>query len=314
MLVEIFGIGAQTEQIGRIEASVRRFVDEEAEVRGFDLFELEAARERYSKLLQASVDLVQSARVKGAYFHSPFYERIYLELTSRLYPTGWNIFRTREELQAFFPAIALRGRIVFVPVGFGDLLARTIGGADLPTPMGPLAVTELDTTQPEAVDRALSRLGDELRREVLAELAAYGSWRDVELDPREVARHLEVSPGFIGRVLEQGTALGDAYAKLRCELEVASLRLGRWTRVEVVVVNEGEEPFERVSLEMNGPVQVRPESLIFSVGPGKTVRFPIAIRADEPGEFPVEVKLRATRHRGYEPWLPGRYLWLDVVD
>lgn len=337
MLAEFFHLTEDTVKIGPIARLLRKYVDPGIQFMASDVETgPTAARQRtldrYRQLLHATVTPSQNLLITFTAFD--WYERrVYgaIFLPAGSYGYGVDIggmsmlsayyrmsnpsyaYPGRKGLEFFFPALAVRDRMVLVPVGQGNLLERTgLPKADVIR----RDVLEVDFGDEVALEAAIQVMAREVRREVRRELVAYRRMSGQEDDDlEEAATHLGVTPAFIEQSLtEEGREAAVVYERVSCDLDKKTVEQGRWTRMNLVVRNDSDEALRGVAVTIKGPVEVLPGTLEVDLPARTTIEVPVAIRPPDAGDFPVEIALVARVHQDLADFLPRHHVWLESIE
>src|SRR4051794_6825737 len=299
MEVELYCLTRDVDRAAYVENLLRRAVDESLVLAVRDLqygstFERDPIAVRYAQLLQATIppekglylsvstmDFYRDRIYLGIYWPiyvrgywseiagtSVFFEGYSLSRRVTCYPTfgAEGAVPERRGLELFFPALAVRGRMVLVPKGQAELLDQ-IG---LP-PMGlsqdlPRDVVEVDFYDDAELREAAERVGHSLLAEVAHDLQSHvRQFPSETLDVAEVAAKLEVTPAILQHVIAEDIV--PLYGQITCELEEDEFALGRWTKTRLRVHNASESALEQVLVTVSGPVEVRPSSVRVDVPP-----------------------------------------------
>ncbi len=276
----------------------------------------------YARLLVASTPPSQRLAVEVKTYdwlsQSP-YVRIYWPVYSHRSPYIWTIdvpFFEEGGFAFFFPALAVRGRMVLVPKGQNDQLRR-LGGASPLTPWaGPSEyrrdVIEVDFENRAEIESAVRSLAGKLCQEVDRDVEAYRSLHP-KANMADIARSLEVDVGFLERRLQEATTHADAYSHLRLDVSTDTISFGRWNRVELRISNQSAAKISDVSiLVSSGPIDILPKPIKADLAAHSVTAVPLSIKPQEPGEFPLEFKLVLSGDELLERWLPTYPIWLTV--
>lgn len=274
---------------------------------------------RYAQLMQAAIP-PELGLVLGVNSLSFLGERIYLSVYwpmvsgASSYRYGWGTMEnfSPDRFGSFFPALAVRERMVLVPRGGGEALATVRGERRLPTALKE-DVLEVDFTDEEAVRAALDATGESLASQVQDEVTAWAGFQPTgEFDLLRAARDLEVDPRFLERLMaDRLRTVGAPYERLEVRLAPTRLPLGRWTRVVVTVTNASGEDLDGATLTVAGPVEVLPSRVDVTVPAGASVDVPVSLKPVDQGEFPIEVTVLRAQDSPFSRWLRPVALWLE---
>ncbi len=271
---------------------------------------------RYSQLLQAAIPPELGLSL-GVNWLTWLGERIYLQVywpvvtvASHTYdPTVVPFFP--HTFSSFFPALAIRDRMVMVPKGEGQMLGSVNGVLRIATALRDeiLQVDYQDQVEVRAALRTVARgLSDQLQQELR-------SWAMFQppgtLDLQAAASDLDVNVHLFRRILTgQVDAITAPYQRLSCQVDRTRLPFGRWTRVILTVTNESGGPLTGVSVRISGPVEVLPSRLEVDVPVG-TAEMQLSLKPIDEGEFPIEITLVQADDAPFSDWLPPFNLWLE---
>ncbi|MCI0688604.1 MAG: hypothetical protein L0Y54_15400 [Sporichthyaceae bacterium] len=272
---------------------------------------------RYAQLLQAAIppELGLTLSVTSL---SWLGERTYLQVYWPVaYPSYHGATRSFSpgELDAFFPALAIRDRMVLVPVGQGELLGAVHGVAQTTSVLRG-DVAEIDFRDEAAVGAALRTVAGSLTEQLQHELAAWAAGAPEQpIDLAGAARDLDVDAGLLNRILtDRIEQIRVPYRALSCELNTTRLPHGRWTRVMLTATNGSDVPMPRVLLSIAGPVEVRPDRVEVALPAGGAVEVPIAVKPTDLGEFPIEITLVQPQDVPFSTWLLPVHVWMESTD
>lgn len=292
--------------------------------------------ERYTQLLQASIPPNSSIFVSVSamdWFTNRVYVRIYWPMsvagaweevagTSVFYESYvvWRNIHCQSSpehgSELFFPALALRNRMVLVPVGQETLLTQ-IGMAppDFDDGLLPRDVLEVDFRDRTAVETAVTTLSQqliaEIRREVMGYVAVHP---ETAVDAAALSAELEVGPALFGRSMKEDASV---YELLSFELAERRFVQGRWTKTGLLVRNDSASHIPQVKIKIEGPVKVEPTEILLEISPHSEVVQDVSIQATDPGEFPLKIAVRLPHHEVLAPtfadWLPpAKHIWLEA--
>jgi hypothetical protein len=279
--------------------------------------------ELYARLLVASTPPQQRLSVEVKTYdwlgQSP-YVRIYWLAHSNRPPYTWTVdvpFFEQGGFAFFFPALAIRGRMVFVPKGQNDVLQR-LGGTSPLTPWAETSpyhrdVVEVDFEDQADIESAVHSLAERLCQEVDRDVEAYRI-----LHPKaklaDIARSLEVDIGLLERRLQEAAGRAGAYSHLSLDLSTDTVSFGRWNRVELRISNQSTSEISNILIFVSpGPVDILPKQIGVDLAALSVTAVPLSIKPQEPGEFPLEFKLVLSSDELLERWLPSYPIWLKVA-
>lgn len=216
----------------------------------------------------------------------------------------------------FFPAVAFRDRMILVPKGQNETL-QELGRSSpqLPgpeVPGHPRDIIEVDFENAAELDDAVSTLALELRQEIDHEIHAYRTLHPAtELE--QIAQSLGFDIGFVSRLLrEVAVGQADLYRNLGFNLSTNTIKFGEWNRLNLVITNKSESEIPRAVVICSGPAEIRPTRIEVNVRALCNTEVDLAIKAEEPGEFPLEFKLVPIGDDLLEQWLPIYNVWVKV--
>lgn len=340
MDAEFFCLPEDMEVVGQLVRDLGRLVDPTIGLQVQNA-EAENHRERYrtgSRYIQLLHGSIPPERQLGieintsiALFGSRIYLRVYwpmlvqgyywgpLGLSEGLYRTiDYRHFDRMHGLGLFLPALAIRGRMVLVPKGQNKELETM--GPNEPPPPPPLerGVIEVDFRNPAEVEQAFIRIGEELRRELRQELAAYQSFHlSDEVDFDAVSAHLGVPPSLLRHAIrEESGARELIYHQLRCTAEPAWVITDVQTRMSLRIHNPSKIDLGRLRVQVRGPrsgLEINPERVSVELPAGASVRADFSVVATRPGEFAIEVLFLDADADAARDMLPVQQLWITSL-
>lgn len=267
------------------------------------------AAQRYVQLLNASTPIradVNRVSIMGW----AFYLQVYWHLDDDPYgPTSMRDFHG-SDFSTFFPALAVRERMVLVPQAQrsvppsmphdpalelylrGDLIS--VDFADAAALRGALQSVS------GAVQRELAREARQVRRQ----------FPGAHPDTASLATELTVHPDDLTQALAADSAFAVAIDALDCKLDPSTIPSGRWTRVRLTVTNDQAVDLGRLDVVVAGPVRVRPEGLSVEVPASGTGDVDLSLNPEDAGEFPLEVRLSPPPDSPMREEDTVRNLWL----
>jgi hypothetical protein len=295
-------------------------------------WEREPLTTQYGRLLQASFPPSSDMSVDVG-TQDWFEERVYLSITWRMYAMGrweevggtsvffesYDMYRSLEcmsaphkGLELFFPALALRDRMVLVPAGQDALLTRLVTPADNAEDV-PRDVLEVDFRDREALERAVTTLSQRLVAETRREVAAYLSVHPgAELDVSALVAELGVSPALFERSMKEEASV---YEQLSVELQEKKFIQGRWKKTGLLIRNNSSVHIAQIRVEISGPAEVQPQEIFIEIPPHSEVVQDVSIRAPDPGEFPLSIAVLLPQHErlasAFAHWVPPTHIWLE---
>ena len=214
--------------------------------------------------------------------------------------------------RVLFPAVAVNDRMVMVSE---QLIPRLTASERLPGLLTSDAggLVEVDFDQPESVDKGAQKVGEALRAEAVQMVRRYATYHpQVKVDVNEVAKELGFDVAFLEDALKQQAQMYTFYGQLTCEFSRNDFPMKRWTRATVKIANASEVGLHNLSVDIRGPVRIRPDRVETDVPAHGAAAIDIAIQPDEEGEFPVEVVFTLPEDRVLRDWLPIAHVWLTT--
>jgi hypothetical protein len=273
-----------------------------------------AAARRYAQLLDAATPIrtyVDTHSVMGW----AFYLRVYWHLDDDPYgPTSAKDFYGDQDFRAFFPALAVRERMVLVPQSQRSILPPGLPGSRAdPFLSGDL--TSVEFTDAGALQQALVDVSGAVQRELAREARQLRrQFPSMASDPAALATALGVHEDDLSKALAADSAFAEAIDGLECELAPTTFGKGRWTRARLSVANASPVALGRLDLVVDGPAQVRPDGLFVDLAGAGTVALEFALNPDDAGEFPLEFRLSPPADSPMRDEVAVRHLWLVSED
>lgn len=273
---------------------------------------------RYSQLLQGAIPPELGLSLSVSWL-SWLGERIYLQVywpvitagSEKKYdPTVVSFFP--HTFDNFFPALAVRDRMVLVPLGQAKSLGAVQGVTRIHSVLQD-DIIEIDYGNEKAVRCALRTVAQGLSAQLQQELTAWASLQPSgELDIRAASRDLDVDMAQMRRILaDRLDRIRAPYQRLSCQLDKTKLVHGRWTRVRLTVTNLSSEEMTGVVLDIAGPVEILPPRVEVNLPADTAIEIPLALKPVDEGEFPIEITLVQPQHAPFRAWLPPSNLWLE---
>jgi len=271
---------------------------------------------RYSQLLQAAIppELGITLSVSSLAWLG---ERTYLQV---YWPVAYPSYQRSVasyfpgDFSSFFPAIAIRDRMVVVPIGQGKVLATVDGEPRVDTALRP-DVLEVDFRNENAVRSALRTVAEGLSAQLQQELTAWASFQPPgSFDVTAAARDLDIDIDMLRRRLaDRIAAVQLPYRRVTCALDINWMPVGRWTRVRLTVTNGSDTALDSAALTIAGPVEVLPARHELDLPAGASTEIALAIKPVDEGEFPIEITIVRSQDLPFNKWLPPVALWLESV-
>ena len=269
---------------------------------------VELAR-RFVKLLQAAIPPergLQLSFVEHQYASDWFYFRMYF------YVNGARRSLQGGVLDAFFPAVSIAERMVIVPKGLEAILSDERNGFPKFV-FSDASVMAVEFKEGAVIEATISKVDEAVRSDLLRELIAYAGDQGLAGDSLlQVSRALDIAPTFLRRVLESGAGQRSAYRGLTCSITPTQLSCKRWSKAEFTIRNVSDQPFQGLRISIKGPVEVLPTRIEMDLDAKSEGKAQISLKADEPGDFPVEVTLTLAPDAVFAEWLPTHHVWLQA--
>jgi hypothetical protein len=271
---------------------------------------------RYVKLLQASIPPEKGLKLEVSRlvtFGYHFYIEVYYMLTYAAF--GYRSRRAfdKHEFDCFFPAIAVRNRMVMIPEGLGKRLQRTWEALSPFNPLEMGGVLEVDFQDEGMLHEAVSQVGGRIRADFLRELRAYASylsWGETSLP--QIAQDLDVDLGFIQHSLKSELIEVAFYQKLTCQFDRHKLSLNRWNKVTLTIHNDSDIDLSELEVEISGPAKIRPTRIQTDVPAKSSAQVLVAVLPEDIGDFPLEIVFVLPDDKLFADWLPTHHIWLQV--
>lgn len=319
MNAEIFYLESQEELIPSLQESLRAHVYpriaitlNKIQIPSHDRDPSELGR-RYVKLLQASIPPEKGLKLgvsRLVTFGYRFYIEVYYVLTYAAFNYGGRTFG-EHEFGYFFPAVAIRDRMVMIPAGLGERLERASETLSPFNPLGMGGVEEVDFQNEAGIKAAAARVGAQVRDDFTRELRAYARYQTgKEINLPQVAGDLGVDPGFIYHALETETLESAFYQKLTCQVDSDSVSLGRWNKLTLTARNDSDHDLANLQVELSGPVRVRPTRIRVNLPAHSSTDVAVAVMPEDGGDFPVEIVFVLPDDRLFAEMLPVHHIWL----
>ncbi len=263
---------------------------------------------RYVKLLQASIRPetgLQLGIKELDHYGYRFYIYVYYAFA---YSASGPL-----QLQAFFPAIAVRNRMALVPAGLGKILqwrsSEALGAVLKSFETG--GADEVSFADRPAVERALAQVAQTTRADLLREIRAYASHRNLaDIDPPTLARDMDVDVGFLRHLFGTGGFEHALYDQLVCEIAPEKIAFDRWTKMTLSVRNGSDVSLSRLEAKISGEVRIRPERLLLDVPAHSTGSVQFSLKPIDRGDLLLDVVLMLPDEEVFSSWLPEKHLWL----
>jgi hypothetical protein len=339
MDADFFYVGTPRITPARLLAMIAAHVDPSIALRAHDANtkdyrERAAIGRRYAQLLQASIppqlSLSLNVDTDMDLMGARIYIRVYWPILIQEYwqydggiPViygGYSMqghasfFLHNQGLTPFFPALAIRDRMVIVPEGQNRVLKGSLEDQDALAKLRP-DVTEVNFSDEAKLDQAVAAVGHSLRAELRHELRAYGSFRKPGAwDLADAATHLGVTLGFLQRALEQEAPKATRlYEQLSCEFSGTEVITGCWNRVMLKIRNDSDVDLAELTAQVIGPAEVLPARISAAVKARSSTEVPVAVKPSDPGAFPLEIALLLPEDQVLADLLPRHQIWLESI-
>jgi hypothetical protein len=339
MDADFFYLGTPSITPARLLAMIATHVDPSIALRRWDANtkdyrERAAIGTRYAQLLQASIPPEHSMSLDVVtdmdLFGGRIYIRVYWPILIQEYwqyegdvPViygGYSMqmhasfFMHNQGLAPFFPALAIRDRMVIVPKGQNRVLKGSLEDQGALAKLRP-DVAEADFSDEAKLDQAVAAVGHGLRTELRHELRAYGSFRKPGAwDLADAATHLGVTLSFLQRALQQEAPKATRlYEQLSCEFSSTEVTAGRWNKVMLKIRNDSDVDLAELTAQVIGPAEVLPSRIPAAVKARSSTEVPIAVKPSDPGAFPLEIAFLLPEDQVLADLLPRHQIWLESV-
>jgi hypothetical protein len=338
MEAEFFYVDTPSIAPGRLLTMLNAYVDPSVALRTHnvnakDSRERTAIGARYEQLLQASIPPWHNVAIEVITRLDMFGGRIYIRV---YWPTliqeywqyegvvpvygGYSMYKdasffvSGHGLSPFFPAVAVRDRMVIVPKGQNAILKGGLKDQDMLARLRP-NVAEVDLSDEAKLEEAIAAVGQGIRTELRNELQAYGSFRKSgEWELAEAATHLGVTLGFLQRALQQEAPKATRiYEQLSCEFDRTEVTAGRWNKVMLTIRNESDIELAELTAQVIGPVEVLPARIPAAVKARSSTQVPVSVKPSDLGAFPLEIAFLLPGDQVLAEWLPHHHIWLESI-
>jgi hypothetical protein len=275
---------------------------------------------RYSQLLQAAIPPELGLSL-GVSWLSWLGERIYLQVywpVITVAASGYTydpmvVPFFPNTFDSFFPALAIRDRMVMVPRGEGRALGTVYGVMRISSALKD-DILQVNYKDEDAIRAALRTVSASLSQQLAHELTSWAAFQPPgPLNLQAAASDLEVSVNLFRRVLaDRVEEITAPYKRLSGRLDKVSLPFGRWTRVTLTVTNASSVPLTGMTVSVSGPVEVLPSRVEVDV-PAGSAEIQLSIKPVDEGEFPIEITFVQASDAPFSDWLPPVNLWLESV-
>jgi hypothetical protein len=339
MDAEFYCVNAHLDSVGHLLRSLNKFVDPTIAVKvmNFDPEGRTARRDlgqRYTQLLYATIPPERELSIEAVgsmeLFGNRIYLRIYWPMLTEQY--GWdsnvgqyvrNLRLTTSYrqfhagmhgLELFLPALAIRDRMVLVPKGQNKTL-EGMGSNDPTQPVLQRSVIEVDFADASDIERACIQVGEELRKELRYELAAYHSYNlSDQSDFDTVSALLGVPPSLLRRAIrEEADARELIYNQLSCTVEPTTIVADVQTRITIVVDNPSGVELGDLRMQVRGPssgLAINPERVALRLGANSSARADFSVVAGREGEFVLETIFLDPDFDAPRDMMPAQQIWI----
>lgn len=228
---------------------------------------------------------------------------------------GANFFPFNPGLGSFFPALAIHDRLVLVPTGQTETLEQ-LGPVETEAPgMSGRDVLEVDFRNSDALEAAIRDAGQRIRDELWRNFRAYSRLSRGDMSSLlRIAEDLGVSPTLLGDTIRSRTTdIAGAYEGVTCDVEPTEITCGRWEKLTLHIRAPSSQPRGTVTVAVSGPAQLLPPRNRVDLSGVESVTLPISVKADDIGDFPLEIALVAEDEGLLPDSIPPMHVWLKSV-
>ena len=158
---------------------------------------------------------------------------------------------SREKLDVIFPAVAIMGRMVMVPVSFHSAFD---GSAQMPWFLNPLdlqGVTLVDFGEPDFVHQKVEQVGAQLEQEIIKLCARHAHVRNIQVpDFNEMSRLLSISSSYF---IQHQEKIMRSFIRMTPRVLSGSVQVKRPSQVILGFTEASENPLRRVQVWVIGP-------------------------------------------------------------
>ncbi|MBI4917836.1 MAG: hypothetical protein HY825_18495 [Acidobacteria bacterium] len=318
MKVELF-LGQKDETLEGVVAKLVGLISPHARLEVHRFYEVADHRSvqlarRYARLLEACIPpniglKVIDQRVMGW----AFYLRVYWspgEDDAYGPPSRRDLFGSRDFVH-FFPALAIRNRMAFVPASQASVMLEGAAGEASFDPYVAGSLRTIDFGDHDAIERELEALAPAVQREVAREARLLRrQFPALAGRSAAMAATLGLEQAELTAALANDSALAEALDELDCSFEPVAMALGRWTRAELRIANARPVELGRVTVSAAGPLRVLPEKLVTRVPAAGAGVLSISLFPLEAGEFPLEIRISPPADSPLADETAVRYVWI----
>lgn len=265
---------------------------------------------RYIKLLQASIPPdkgIELGITELEHFGYQFYIKVFYAFKYS------RTLRGSKGLHNFFPALAIRDRMVLVPKGLGILLEDEV---KILSPFKALEAggqTEVDFNDRRSLDLIMAQISQKVHTDFLQELQAYTSHTDFQqINFDQIAHDMDVDSEFLEYVLEKAKVnISSLYSQIDCAIQPKKILFGRWTKANLTIINKSKVDIEDIAVKISGPVKVLPGDIRDTVLAQSHHDIKISIMPEAKGEFPIEIAFILPKDNLLVGSLPMNHVWLQ---
>jgi hypothetical protein len=265
---------------------------------------------KYVKLLQAAIPPEKGFQFsihELEHFGYRFYIEVYYPIIN--FRRGYS----ENDFDLFFPAIAIRDRMVVVPLGLKKAMAGVEEALSLFKPFRTGGLLEIDLNKESEIKQAITTIGKRLHDDLIQELKAYASYQKLkDIDLSKFAQDFNVDLGFIQHSIEGVVTEAGFYNKLTCQFDRDKFPLNRWSKVVLTAENQSDIDLPNLDVNISGPIKIRPTRIRTDLPKNSTVQIPIAIMPEDAGDFPVEIVFMQSQDKLIVDCLPIHHIWLQT--
>jgi len=247
MNAEIFYAAGQENLVSEIKKELCKCV---YPFRSIELNEIGAQGsnfERYSKLIHASILPAHGISLYLKEMESMIYD-FYINVYYKLSSSGVLPIR---DLECFFPAVAIRDRMVLVPNGLGNVAKGILFVDNIFLPMESGGLFEVNYYNQLEIKNRLYQIGESIRSEFLRDLKMYARYQNIQdISLPKLAQDLSVGLDFIMYIISMGATVGTCYNQLTCEFSVDKVQLNRWTKLVLTIENHSEIDIKDLGIQI----------------------------------------------------------------
>lgn len=333
MIAEIFYTSSQEHISDYIAMHLKSNFDKNIEVRQHmvDLHSKNTVNYawRYVSLLQSAIhpsSMLELSVKETSLMGIHFYFEIYHPISSissyeshGITPFAFSSSSTRgcipiqvyESARALFPAVALREQMVLIPNHISSLLSNNFVWLDPFKSLRNKGVEEIDFSNKAIIMKGLEKAWSSIEKTIIQEVRSTCSYRSFNkrLIP-EISKSLKVSPAILGTILNKYLLSMKSLNTVAFKLKENLISCSKWTKVDIQIDNLNCFTGSKAVLTINGPVKTRPSEIEIDLKHENKISTQIAIKANEPGEFPLEFKIIPRDDYMLQSSLPAKNVWV----